>query len=541
MSLAISVHFLSGVYYAAEESNRQRAEWPPHPARLFSALVAAAHEAKVGTVLSVETRNALLALENLGPPEVHASGAEVRRTNGPSSGPATVFVPVNDGSLHSPGEAEPSPLKATLSGGAAASARDLSRAGELLPNARGRKDRRFPSVAPHVALVAFVWPEANLGAAEFNALTDLCARVPRLGHSASLVAVTASAEQGQPATSGWTPDADGELALRWVAPGQLERLEALETLHAAAAVERSKGRLPSIAVTYRPIGEVAAPRLAQSVFANRQADWIVFERLGGARLDVRHTGALMRQFRQKFLQAAGRSLSPVLGGHSPAGQPTDQPHLAFVPLPHVGFNWADGDLRGIAIIPPRNLSVDDQLELHEVVRQLVRETRLHPSLGLLESADRPDFVLSAWDNSPPTAFALNRSLAQFAATDAARWSSPSRDWATVTPIVLGRYPGELFSRDSQTAARAQAEAHAWLAESLARAGVCTDFELVTSAGSFLRGVPESRKFPPYIEKDGRKRVHFHAKLRFAEPVVGPLIVGVGRHFGLGLLCPIDSA
>ena len=42
MALTISVELLTGSYDAAEVDDRDRAEWPPHPARLFCALVAAA-------------------------------------------------------------------------------------------------------------------------------------------------------------------------------------------------------------------------------------------------------------------------------------------------------------------------------------------------------------------------------------------------------------------------------------------------------------------------------------------------------------------
>src|SRR5207244_12724693 len=43
-------------------------EWPPHPARLFSALVAACHETRMGEGI----REALQWLERLGPPCINA-------------------------------------------------------------------------------------------------------------------------------------------------------------------------------------------------------------------------------------------------------------------------------------------------------------------------------------------------------------------------------------------------------------------------------------------------------------------------------------
>jgi CRISPR-associated protein Csb2 len=42
--LVVTIELLSGSYDAAEVEDRKQAEWPPHPARLFCALVAAARD-----------------------------------------------------------------------------------------------------------------------------------------------------------------------------------------------------------------------------------------------------------------------------------------------------------------------------------------------------------------------------------------------------------------------------------------------------------------------------------------------------------------
>lgn len=42
--LAIEVEFLTGRYAATAHNDRGSSEWPPHPARFFSALVAAFHD-----------------------------------------------------------------------------------------------------------------------------------------------------------------------------------------------------------------------------------------------------------------------------------------------------------------------------------------------------------------------------------------------------------------------------------------------------------------------------------------------------------------
>ena len=50
--LTLEVEFLLGRYAAADFRDREQPEWPPHPARLFSALVAAAYESgKIAAVV----------------------------------------------------------------------------------------------------------------------------------------------------------------------------------------------------------------------------------------------------------------------------------------------------------------------------------------------------------------------------------------------------------------------------------------------------------------------------------------------------------
>ena len=62
--LAIDVEFLTGRYVATAYSSRVDSEWPPHPARLFSALIAT-HAAEPD--VSLDERGILEWIETLGP------------------------------------------------------------------------------------------------------------------------------------------------------------------------------------------------------------------------------------------------------------------------------------------------------------------------------------------------------------------------------------------------------------------------------------------------------------------------------------------
>src|SRR5207253_1196650 len=83
---ALEVEYLTGRAAASKSNDRDTAEWPPHPGRLFMALVAAHLERDPDDPAE---RAALLWLEGLKPPELSASEASERDV-------LDVFIPVND-------------------------------------------------------------------------------------------------------------------------------------------------------------------------------------------------------------------------------------------------------------------------------------------------------------------------------------------------------------------------------------------------------------------------------------------------------------
>ncbi len=85
----IEVNFLTGRFVATCHNDRRQPEWPPHPARLFSALVAAWADADEPD--SAE-RAALKWLESQAPPGIAASEAVPRSV-------VSHFVPVNDATI----------------------------------------------------------------------------------------------------------------------------------------------------------------------------------------------------------------------------------------------------------------------------------------------------------------------------------------------------------------------------------------------------------------------------------------------------------
>lgn len=538
--LAIHVELLTGRYVATAHDDRRRAEWPPHPARLFSALVAAHYDCETP---NPSEREALHWLENQPAPSMRVSRTAGRRDV------LDVFVPVNDvttlGDLEKPLRDSRAALDRLR--GAGASAAELKKAEKdiekrrtqlraeiaalsqpetrppttlleaaraLLPDRRTRQMRTFPVAIPDDPNVAFVW-QAEVPAEVQIALALLCERVTRLGHSSSLVWCRAS---DQPVVPTLVPRSDGDLVLRVVGPGQVDRLDASFAEHQGVA-----GRvLPAMPQRYGAPVEHRSP-LSSSVFG---PEWIVFERVGGARIFGSRTADLTRVLRAALLEQHGVPGMPLaLSGHDPDGRPTNQPHLAFVALPFVGAGHADGSIKGVAIVPPRDLSPADQELLFRLIAQW-------------ESKQPDARITLAGPGLPPVLF----KRVEVATTEAARpmrWCRASKRFVTATPIALDRNPGNLRSNLDRTAHKAAEEARATIAASCEAIGLPRPVEVEISFAPLLQGAQSSGAY--LAARSGKtQRVRVHAELRFDVPVRGPLLIGAGRHFGLGLCLPVGD-
>src|SRR5438874_1484024 len=126
---ALEVEYLTRRSVASERDNRDAPEWPPHPGRLFSALVAAWGEH--GS--AADERAALEWLEQQPPPALAVSAARPRDV-------VPVFVPVNDNAA---------PDKEPAKGFSAA---QVVEGMKVFPERRSRQQRVFPSVTPDDAV-----------------------------------------------------------------------------------------------------------------------------------------------------------------------------------------------------------------------------------------------------------------------------------------------------------------------------------------------------------------------------------------------------
>ncbi len=531
--LAIEIELLTGRYAATAHNDRGRAEWPPHPARFFSALVAALHDHEDADRAE---REALLWLEQQGAPSLWVDPeSRVGRRQ-----VQDVYVPVNDVTLGLDADirsaeeavqqaATPAKRKAAekkLAGArsapsiadADASDKALATAVALLPERRTRQVRTFPVVLPETTTFAFLWPADPLS--HRAALEQLCARVTRLGHSSSLVRCNVVDRDVTPTL---VPSDDGDLVLRVVGPGQLERLDRAFEHH--QGVESRV--LPARPQRYRSASQIIAPSpQAESVFSS---DWVIFERVGGSRPLASRATDLARALRGALIELHGsQDLPATLSGHAESG-PTEQPHVAFVPLPFVDNEHADGALVGCALVLPRELAKNERELLLRLVAKWEKERSNQQGNLTLAGGTLPAFIVRRVEVSAK------------AALDPTRWCRASTRFVTAMPIALDKNPGNLRSNQDGTARKAALEAQHNISDACLRVVGARPSSVEVSLAPLLPGAQHVRDFLPWPGRPGRPpRVRVHADIRFESPVRGPLLLGAGRYFGLGLCLPVGD-
>ncbi len=539
--MGIEVNFLTGRFVATCHNDRQQPEWPPHPARLFSALVATWADADEPDAAE---RAALEWLEAQAPPDIAASEAVPRKA-------VSHFVPVNDasvvsGSWYERRADDVSELAAqlhaelTASGGqmtkrSAQIERKLTKARDvegkvgpagntnpasavaMLPEQRGKQGRFFPSVTPDDPRVSFLW-DSSAPDDMAEALDRLLRRVTRLGHPASLVSCRLISN-----ASGATFEVgeDGD-DMRAVRRGQLAELERQYARHGGLR-PRS---LPYTNVRYRA---GSMKQIRRELEPNTAGQWIVFEFMPGSRsFPVTRAVELATAMRAAVFHHAEDPIPEEISGHLPDGKPTTMPHLALLPLPYVGFERADGRLLGLAVSVPGAMSVEARRAVYRAIGNWERSAG-HDDLKLTWGAQ--GLVHLRRQRAPATLISLRPN----------DWSRASCRWVSATPIALPRHPGRLSGGKAAARAKAWTSAESSVALACAHIGLPEPMSLEISLGPLIKGTHPARRFPAFSQngRGGRpvRRQLLHASVTFEHPVVGPLVLGAGRFLGLGLMRP----
>ena len=316
--LAMRVTYLTGRVYSAEFDDgdlKSQPEWPPHPSRLLSAMLAAWGDSGA----EPELRPALEWLERQRPPEIHAGNCTIRKL-------VQAFVPVNDDAR--------------------------------IPELRPRKGRTFPSATLSNPEVYFVWADDPDDKTR-RALAALLLRTSSLGHSASLIAAELVEGVSTRGLNVWSVSPDGTVRLRVPYDGRVADLEAgFERFRQ----EPSKVNRPDRGKTVlygRP--KRPRPSAPRGLFDRM----IILRRDTGQRASLRSTLSITTALRSELLKASPQPTPEYLSGHAPESTPenpirSERPHIALVPLAFVGTVHATGDLLGVAALLPDSLAADER-------------------------------------------------------------------------------------------------------------------------------------------------------------------------------------
>jgi len=239
---------------------------------------------------------------------------------------------------------------------------------------------------------------------------------------------------------------------------------------------------------------------------------------------VTATLSVARALRGALLVHGPQPPPTLLSGHDEGGGVTAAPHAAFLALP---APRRETELRHLAIALPG----DDALS-----------SGMHAETGLVAGALEAWAAASGGDLRLRAGWAGAHTLHPAGREPVpAPWSLRSRRWRTVTPVALDRHPRHLNHSDPTRRAAAAARVVESLATACRRVGLPSPARVRWTRRAGGAAVA-AWAFPPFPGKGrGTARVMVHADITFDTPVRGPIVLGAGRHFGLGLCRPISAA
>jgi CRISPR-associated protein Csb2 len=248
-------------------------------------------------------------------------------------------------------------------------------------------------------------------------------------------------------------------------------------------------------------------------------DLLILTKEIGRPLGMESTLQLTGALRDAMLKAAPQGDQPEwFCGHRLDGTPTDQPHLAIFPLPFVDGDHADGHILGLAIAVPSSIAADS-------ARRFLGPLFFSPETGQERTIKL--WKSGQWEWHLHRETASNRPMA----LQAKRWTGPSTEWASVTPVVLHHYPKKSRDGDVERIVR----------EAFASALLPEPVEIETSPVSKHPGAGHVREMP-FFDAGGERlcRYQVHVVARFDRLIEGPMLVGRGRFRGYGVFHPLGA-
>jgi CRISPR-associated protein Csb2 len=480
MILQLEVTFTAGHFHGDE--------WPPAPARLFQALVAASHHGAHGLLHQAERDAALRWLEQQPPPAILAPEACRQREH------LINYVPNNDDEF-----------------------KGLDNAG--YDRSHVRTDKSLGGwFFPAPSTITFRWeagrtPENRRHAGVLCAMARL---VTYLGRTTDSVLVNGQILETAPAggLNGcrcWQPrEHDGG---RWLAPapGFLDLLN--------RRFPRSVSAEPPDFTNTRQVDYAAEnePRFDSPIAVFEMLRLDAEKKLAFAPRDLRQPAGMVRDAMLQWAAAnsalsqhfGSDRLARLLQGHKSASsrERSEGGHFAVVPLPSINppAFTADGWIRHVALLG-FGASSDADRELFEELA-----CGLHGASLRDNGAPRGELRLL-------TPREQERGLLR-------HFVGPARRWRSMTPVILTG-----FTRRGRPT-------EVCLARALTQQGFPPEAveSLATFTGPILPTAQRARDYRVQGYLDTTPRLH--AEILFRAPLAGPLVIGRGKFTGFGLFAP----
>lgn len=227
--------------------------------------------------------------------------------------------------------------------------------------------------------------------------------------------------------------------------------------------------------------------------------------------DCRQVAAWLRHRAAEELRSEydDETVTGYVQGHVDSTDSEKSHRISYVPLPTICGKYADGSIRRAMIVEPSGMAGDVS---NVIGRKLTG--------AVLTGADTaPECCLA-----PPEAG--DWTLQQYLPTN------PCRVWRSVTPVVLHGY------NTSSRGVISVGKTERLLLRAFAMAGFPEEQieSLAFQAGPLWHGSKHAAamRMPGHLGKYPR----LHVEVRFVSGVRGPVLAGIGRHYGIGLFAAV---
>lgn len=342
----------------------------------------------------------------------------------------------------------------------------------------------------------FVWSE-DIEPDDLELLSDLAGGVTHLGLGIDLAAVRVWSSKSVPEGIAHLPDRRSAIVLEVPYPGVLNALEDRYRHERARVMPHGarKGVSDQYRLEHRSVGYSTTHTLTR----NRYAPFRLVSATRQHSDPPQRGMAVAAMLRHAIGQAAsdaGLSADEVaeVMGHGGSGR------IWAIPLPNVGHAWADGRIRRVMVSAGQDVS---QGLWDSVVRRLIGKT-----LRAEGAAMPSDVALEPCEDNVTNLYTTH-----------------SQVWTSATPVVLTG----LDHRRGKPRPRRAVQRLLRFAGIPAAAVAEVDIE---PAGTLPGTMPAHQAIAP---KHLRRYPRTHVTLCFNSPVAGPLYLGAGVGWGLGLL------